>query len=325
MRKKFANLILLAVIVTFLVSCSTANPVGTTGPVSTTDPVDTTVSTEDHETPAAVTVTANELKVGDYVQMGTYLGVPILWRCVDIDENGPLMLSDKILCYKSYDPCAWDIKEKHGRGNEWSRSTLRCWLNSIDGAGDINWPCGTVPSRPDVSSESYGNEAGFFTGFIVKELGAAKLVSNGKEMDRMFLLSIDQFKRVKANAYILGDDFILGTPVNGAIERMLSSDAEMYTDLAILSYEDGEEAGEPYITPENIRNDDNKGCYWLRDTAELNGLPSIAAVDSWGEIYTSYAYSYGNFGVRPAFYISRDTEFSGGNGTETAPYHILVK
>ena len=37
------------------------------------------------------------INIGDYVQMGTYYGAPILWRCVDIDENGPLMLSDKII------------------------------------------------------------------------------------------------------------------------------------------------------------------------------------------------------------------------------------
>ena len=43
------------------------------------------------------------IKIGDYVQMGRYYNDPILWRCVDIDANGPLMLADKILAIKPFD------------------------------------------------------------------------------------------------------------------------------------------------------------------------------------------------------------------------------
>ena len=42
-------------------------------------------------------------------EMGSYYGERILWRCVDIDENGPLMLSDKILCLKQM--CIRDRKD----------------------------------------------------------------------------------------------------------------------------------------------------------------------------------------------------------------------
>ena len=49
-------------------------------------------------TPTMITQAQATLNIGDYVQMGSYYGEPILWRCVDIDAtNGPLMLSDKIL------------------------------------------------------------------------------------------------------------------------------------------------------------------------------------------------------------------------------------
>lgn len=44
------------------------------------------------------------IEIGDYIQMGTYGGVPIVWRCVAKDSNGPLMLSDRVLCdYMPYD------------------------------------------------------------------------------------------------------------------------------------------------------------------------------------------------------------------------------
>ena len=43
------------------------------------------------------------IQIGDYVKMGTYNGNSILWRCVDFDENGALMLSDKLLDTLAYD------------------------------------------------------------------------------------------------------------------------------------------------------------------------------------------------------------------------------
>ncbi len=84
------------------------------------------------------------IKIGDYVQMGTYYGEPILWRCVSFekikgyDDEGnpimdstdtiteykdgylPLMLSDKILCMKAFDAAGEDWNSSHGRG--WSNS-----------------------------------------------------------------------------------------------------------------------------------------------------------------------------------------------------------
>lgn len=44
-----------------------------------------------------------DIKVGDYVKMGAYNNASILWRCVSIDNNGPLMLADKIVDTLAYD------------------------------------------------------------------------------------------------------------------------------------------------------------------------------------------------------------------------------
>ncbi|OGO80567.1 MAG: hypothetical protein A2Y21_06470 [Clostridiales bacterium GWC2_40_7] len=43
------------------------------------------------------------LQTGDYVKFGMYDGDPILWRVVNVDGNGPLILSDRILCLKAFD------------------------------------------------------------------------------------------------------------------------------------------------------------------------------------------------------------------------------
>lgn len=48
-----------------------------------------------------------DVEIGDYVRMGAYYGEPILWRCVDVDDNGPLMFSNKILAIKAYDAAGY--------------------------------------------------------------------------------------------------------------------------------------------------------------------------------------------------------------------------
>src|ERR1035437_4752134 len=53
--------------------------------------------------PSAAAQAAPTINIGDYIQMGRYYDEPILWRCVDIDANGPLMLAYKILTIKPFD------------------------------------------------------------------------------------------------------------------------------------------------------------------------------------------------------------------------------
>ena len=54
--------------------------------------------------PVGAADTEAGVQLGDYIRLGSYDGEPILWRCVSVDENGPLMLSDRVLCdYMPYD------------------------------------------------------------------------------------------------------------------------------------------------------------------------------------------------------------------------------
>ena len=158
-----------------------------------------------------------EISIGDYVQMGTYYGEPILWRCVAFDENGPLMLSDKILCLKAFDASGENISGSHGRGlyhfpdvyvsrggilrktvsdtevyfrhkfgsNYWADSNIRSWLNSMSSAGEVKWDCGNPPVEDNVWGfyNDYANEAGFLNGFSSNELGAIKEVEQKSILD----------------------------------------------------------------------------------------------------------------------------------------------
>ena len=70
----------------------------------------------------------SKVNIGDYIYLGTYQGEKIKWRCIGEDSNGKLMLSDKILCKKSYDAKYSGYKNsiRAGRGsNRWSESALR--------------------------------------------------------------------------------------------------------------------------------------------------------------------------------------------------------
>ena len=117
------------------------------------------------------------VQLGDYIQLGRYDGEPILWRCVSVDKNGPLMLSDKVLC----DSMPYDAqtsensangshrrssnRSKYG-SNHWRDSDMRSWLNSDADAGQVEWLCGNPPKDGYIlGGGAYDGKAGFLNGF----------------------------------------------------------------------------------------------------------------------------------------------------------------
>lgn len=112
------------------------------------------------------------ISIGDTITLGSYNGEPISWICVDIDDNGPLMLSEKVLCTKEYDAAgsnstyhtdSWGYIRKNYGSNCWYDSNIRQWLNSNESS--VSW----THCPP-----SYSNESGFLTNFTVNELSAVK-------------------------------------------------------------------------------------------------------------------------------------------------------
>lgn len=141
MKKIFANLLIVIILSCTLVACVVVNG--------------RDVAKDINKTSVA------SFNIGDYMLLGKYNDTPILWRCVDLDENGMLMLSDKVLCLKTF-----------GETNFWSESALRKWLNSGVSDGEENWAFGMEQvildygSSPwEINSEerpmSYSREKGF--------------------------------------------------------------------------------------------------------------------------------------------------------------------
>ena len=117
------------------------------------------------------------IKIGDYLKLGVYLGEPIIWRCVDIDENGPLMLSKNILCDKPFDEKGTSgsherdlpgerLRQRDG-SNFYPDSQIRSWLNSSASPGNIKWLCGNEPYLDYCLHDSnfYRDEGGFMRSF----------------------------------------------------------------------------------------------------------------------------------------------------------------
>ena len=63
-----------------------------------------------------------DVKVGDYVKMGTYNNASILWRCVSIDDNGPLMLADRIVDTLAYDAKTNDNSNSKSHSRSYKRA-----------------------------------------------------------------------------------------------------------------------------------------------------------------------------------------------------------
>lgn len=129
------------------------------------------------------------VQLGDYIRLGSYDGEPILWRCVSVDENGPLMLSDKVLCDSMpYDAQTSEnstsgshrrsgYRSKYG-SNHWRDSDMRSWLNSDAKAGQVKWLCGNPPKDGYImGGGAYDGKAGFLNGFTRDEAAAIKTVT----------------------------------------------------------------------------------------------------------------------------------------------------
>lgn len=310
--------------------------------------------------PITVSAVVN-IQIGEYVQMGTYYGQPILWRCVDIDENGPLMLSDKIICIKPFDASGTNISGSHGRGyhyngtqgyyrqkngsNYWADSNMRCWLNSTATAGNVIWACGNPPDESHVLSgyNEYDDEAGFLTNFTQSERSAMKTVTQKSLLDG-YDYSSGSTNTANSN-YHRFNSFIDSVVQNyntafseQVTDTMFLLDVkqvnEVYNNRSILGsdYYIGEPTAECVVNSEykdSYMSTETRWFYWLRSpSADYNttgGSNYVRGVHSNGNVtFFNACGSY--YGVRPAFYLNLSSaSVIAGLGTENVPYVVKGK
>ena len=267
------------------------------------------------------------IKIGDYVQMGKYNGSSILWRCVSIDADGPLMLADKIVDKLAYDAKTNDNSnsKSHSRSykrddygsNYWRDSNMRSWLNSTATAGKVDWLCGNPPKDGYVSGTgAYNNKAGFLNEFSKAEIAAMKTVTQRS------LVSHPEYNKgiVEGDA---NSDLLYYTDISEAVANYDSSYFETTTEKVFLL--DVKQANAVWRNLQGYyvayNNNGMAWPYWLR-TPVTDCNHDMRYISSSGQV-GRYAPWYSDLGVRPAFYL--DSEYfvsASGNGSQSNPYVV---
>ena len=266
-----------------------------------------------------------DIKVGDYVKMGTYNNASILWRCVSIDNNGPLMLADKIVDTLAYDAKTNDnsSSKSHSRSykrddygsNYWKDSNMRSWLNSTAAEGKVDWLCGNPPKDGYVSGVgAYNEKAGFLNAFSKSEIAAMKTVTQRS------LVSHPEYNK----GIVDGDansDLLYYTDISEAVANYDSSYFETTTEKVFLL--DVKQANAVWKNLKGYyvayNNDGMAWPYWLR-TPVTDCNHDMRYISSSGQV-SRYAPWYSDLGVRPAFYL--DSEYfvtTSGSGSQSSPY-----
>ena len=266
-----------------------------------------------------------DIKVGDYVKMGAYNNASILWRCVSIDNNGPLMLADKIVDTLAYDAKTNDNSnsKSHSRSykrddygsNYWKDSNMRSWLNSTAEAGKVDWLCGNPPKDGYVSGVgAYNEKAGFLNAFSKSEIAAMKTVTQRS------LVSHPEYNK----GIVDGDansDLLYYTDISEAVANYDSSYFETTTEKVFLL--DVKQANAVWKNLKGYyvayNNDGMAWPYWLR-TPVTDCNHDMRYISSSGQV-GRYAPWYSDLGVRPAFYL--DSEYfvaTSGSGSQSNPY-----
>ena len=266
-----------------------------------------------------------DIKVGDYVKMGAYNNASILWRCVSIDDNGPLMLADKIVDTLAYDAKTNDNSnsKSHSRSykrddygsNYWKDSNMRSWLNSTAAEGKVDWLCGNPPKDGYVSGVgAYNEKAGFLNAFSKSEIAAMKTVTQRS------LVSHPEYNKGIVNGDA-NSDLLYYTDISYAAINYDSAYFETTTEKVFLL--DVKQANAVWKNLNGYyvayNNDGMAWPYWLR-TPVTDCNHDMRYISSSGQV-GRYAPWYSDLGVRPAFYL--DSEYfvaTSGSGSQSNPY-----
>ena len=278
--------------------------------------------------PVGAADTETRVQLGDYIQLGSYENAPILWRCVSVDENGPLMLSDRVLCdYMPYDAqtSANSTSGSHRRSgyrskygsNHWRDSDMRSWLNSDAEAGQVKWLCGNPPTKDYVmeynGEGAYDDKAGFLNGFTRDEAAAIKTVTQRS------IVSHPEYTAGYIDAP--GTDLPYNTDIDSVADGYEGAHYENITDKVFLLdvkqlHTVSKNLGSYYI---GQNRNGTQWNYWLR-TPVTDCNHDMRYVTPQGSILRAAPY-VGYYGVRPAFYLDEAYyTVTSGSGKENDPY-----
>ena len=294
------------------------------------------------EAPPAAAPSVEDMQIGDYFTLGKYDEETIAWRYMDEDENGKLMVSDRILCEKPYGNTGTTPYNAFNYNYFWRESFIRAWLNSDVAEGAMDW-------SPYVYRYA-GNhmkldEKGFLheSNFTALEKKVMKAVSQWTMLpeDRL-----EMSENGITTAYTAVKENIPGSPRDGggAIYFKISELPEVYigaayavTDTMFLldemqiyhmweTFGDVKAQVRDSYQPEEIwanpwKTNNGYDRYYLR-TPTSHVVTCIGWQDNF--IYTLNMGA--TAGIRPAFYLNEEEAMiMSGSGTAEDPYVMSGK
>lgn len=283
-----------------------------------------TVATARSSSATNGTSTPTQVKSGDYISLGKYNGKDVVWRCVSIDEKGPLMLADNVIDTLPYDAKTNDNNrsKSHSRNynrdnrgsNYWKDSNMRSWLNSTAVAGEVKWLCGNPPREGSVNGNAYDQKAGFLNDFSKAEIAAMK--------------NVTQRSIVSHPEYNLGfhdgegrSDLEFNRDIENVANNFNSAYGENSTEkVFLLDVQQVNTVWKNFGNYYIARNEQGMAWpYWLRTPySSCNHL--MRYVESNGYIERHYPMT-DYMGVRPAFYLDSDYYVTtSGDGSVSNPY-----
>jgi len=280
--------------------------------------------------------------------MGKYNGSSMLWRCMDVNENGALVIADSILCFKPFDAAGNEDTASHGRSsnsgayrklygsNYWADSNIRSWLNSSKSAGYVEWLCGNKPVAENVARHynEYDNEAGFLANFSADERAVINEVVQKSILDKNEYADMSAFGN---------ESFVYNISRENSVSNYETAYCEQVTDkvflldvaqLETLSNNLGVDYAKGIISENTFSNADNlvengfaagkNWAWWLRTpVAEEScfGVYVRYVMADASEVGLDYAMQ-SHIGIRPAFYINTSIADISGAGTAENPYTV---
>ncbi len=275
----------------------------------------------------------NTLNIGDYVIVGKYNGSPVVWRYAVNDDNGMLMVSDKILDYKRFSTPQKDLDfydvNWYENSAYWAVSNVRAWLNSTADAGSIEWLADNPPLL--FGGNGYADETGFLNN------------NNFSDKERQLFREVTQWTMLNASDVDLSENG-LKEPFRLTYTEMGSGTGRDGTEVISIPYDISEIPniyyGAAMQTTDKMFLLDELQLYrmWKNfNEANADNVNNITvgnvSEDNYGyKLRDGYGYWRNNAqlgvqssryvgGIRPAFYLNTDAiETMTGSGTLNDPY-----
>lgn len=300
--------------------------------------------------PADGPVNHPTLKVGDYLQFGTFYQQPIVWRLIHIDEQGqPILLSDRILTLRAFDAGgdfhAGDTERVQYGSNYYPDSNLRQWLNSSslnEGNDVIDWVQNDpLAERMYQGKNGYNQDKGFLadSNFTATERSLLKAVPRDVIVSQVDVGKKDGGSQLFTNATTMTDiiqnyDTAYSKRVSDHVFLLSVKELKnyIYDQQATLgsSYHMAKPTAEA-ISQSQIINEswmfassDMYWKYWL-STPLADDSKGVRVMDNLSEETVSSKLAFeGWVGVRPA--IKFDAAIAlfndGGDGSSGNPYVV---